>query len=146
MNNAFNHFLLPVDGWELSPEALEKVIIFARETKARITVLHLLRDQDISTDQVEGQVDACLPRNRPQDAEAYLKVIAKETTAAGVQCETTYAVNQRLHDVIHDTAEERNCDLILVVPHGRGGIPHFLTGGESEADGKARQKIPFVVV
>lgn len=101
--------------------------------------------------QAEGQVGASerLPENRPQDAEANLKIIATEVMLAGVQCETTYVMDHRLHDVIHHTAAERNCDLILVVPHGQGGIPCFLTGGKSEEDkeeGLALHKIPFVVV
>ncbi len=80
----------------------------------------------MSTVQAEGPIDAQgrLPENRPQEAEAYLKVIATEVMLAGVQCETTYGVDHRLYDVIDHTAAERNCDLILVVPHGQGGIPH----------------------
>lgn len=148
MNNPFNHLLLPVDGWALSPEALERVIILARETKARITVLHLLRERDMSTVQAEGQVGAPerLPENRQHVAEANLKVIATKVMLAGVPCETTHAVDHPLHEVIHRTAAERACDLILVVPHGQGGIPRFLTGGESEEKGLPLHKIPFVVV
>ncbi|MFS8981413.1 universal stress protein [Cupriavidus necator] len=148
MNNTFNHYLLPVDGWELSSKALEKIIIFARETKARITVLHLLRERDLFAMQVKRQVGAPeqLPETRPHDAEANLKVIATKVMQAGVQCETTYVVDHRLHQVVHHTAAERACDLILVVPHGQGGIPRFLTGGESEEEGLPLHKIPFVVV
>ncbi|MFJ1257013.1 universal stress protein [Cupriavidus sp. CuC1] len=116
----FEHFLLPVDGSPLSDSTFHKVITFAQETEARITVLHC--SSHASPVGASVPVRDRIAQDAQHHADRYLKGIARKASAAGIKCETAYVSSDRLVKVIVATAEERGCDLILIAPHGRWGV------------------------
>ncbi|MFS8980702.1 universal stress protein [Cupriavidus necator] len=117
----FKHFLLPIDGSPLPDEAFHKIIIFARETGARITVLQLISSRnDLSRGDTSVDTMNRLAPD-PQDSTCgYFKMLERDATAAGVTCDTIYALTEKLYETIIRTAEDKGCDLILVASSGWG--------------------------
>ena len=121
----FKHFLLPVDGSPLSDSTFQKVITFAQETDARMTVLHCgSRAFPVGA---PAPIKDRLAQDAQHHADRYLKGVVRKASAAGIKCETAYVNSDRIVKVIMATAEERGCDLILIAPHGRWGVqPHTI--------------------
>lgn len=52
--------------------------------------------------------------------------------ARGLTCDTVHASNAQAFQAILDTAEKKNCDLIVVGSHGRSGLTRVLLGSETQ--------------
>jgi nucleotide-binding universal stress UspA family protein len=142
----FTHLLLAVDGSPLAEAGFRKALEFAREINARITALRVCPNYHLLAYQVEMLTDT-----REQYAKAaaeemtkYLVGIAQEAAAAGVACETTYAVNDHPYEAIIKTAAENGCDLIVMASHGRRGVQGVLIGSETQKV-LTHSKLPVLV-
>lgn len=129
----FQHLLLPVDGSPLSEAAFSKALVFAREARARVTVIRVIPDFHVYTYQVELLADT---RTRfVQEATSisaeYLKTLAAQAEAAGVSCETLSVIHDHPYEAIIQAARERGCDLIVMASHGRRGLQGVLIGSET---------------
>ncbi|MFS8981330.1 universal stress protein [Cupriavidus necator] len=117
----FKHFLLPIDGSPLPDEAFHKIIIFARETGARITVLQLISSHD-DLSRGDTSVDTMnrLAPDAPDSTCGYFNMWERDATAAGIKCDTIHAFSDKLNETLIKTAEDNGCDLILVASSGWG--------------------------
>ncbi|WP_454766311.1 universal stress protein [Cupriavidus campinensis] len=142
----FKHFLLAVDGSALSEAAFRKALVLARGMNAHATAVrvspnyHVLAYQvELLTDTREEYVKAAW-----EEATRYLGDISKEAGAAGVPCDTAYAVNDHPYEAIIKTAEDKGCDLIVMASHGRRGVQGLLIGSET-LKVLTHSKIPVLV-
>lgn len=132
----FRHILVPTDGSSLSQEAVGRAADLARETGARITLLHV-RPQDPA---VYLGVGAIGSPHLGQELQARLDQAARDSLAtaqvrvqaAGVSCEPVLLQGQRPWEGIIQAAQERGCDLILMASHGRRGVDALLLGSETQ--------------
>ena len=60
-----------------------------------------------------------------------LASVENAAAAAGVTCDTVYAISDSPYEAIIKTAEEKGCDLIAMASHGRKGIKSLLVGSET---------------
>lgn len=130
----FQHMLIAVDGSPLSESALRKALAFAREIRARVSVIRVIPAFHLHTYQVELLADT---RERYAQAaskvtEGYLRDIAAEARAAGVPCETLSLIHDHPHEAIINAAQDRHCDLIVMASHGRRGLQGILLGSETQ--------------
>lgn len=145
----FKHLMVPVDGGDLAERAMALGIELARDFGASITAfiaepppaeptsgygaLHYLRDvaaHDLAT---TDHADGVLSR---------FQQLADE---AGVPFAGLYA---RAHDVdgaIAEAARRCNCDLIVMVTHGRGPFGELLFRSRTKGV-MARSKLPLLVL
>lgn len=130
----FKHLLLPTDGSELSEGAIQKGIEVAQVLKARVTGLYVIPEFHIFTYRTEMLEDT--RDEYAQDCEAhaaqYLGVIEKAAKGAGVPSEKVTATHDHPYEAIIKTAEERDCDLIVMASHGRRGVQGVLLGSETQ--------------
>jgi len=128
----FKHLLIAVDGSPLAESAFHKAIALAREMNARATAVRACPNYHVLTYQVEMLTDTReeYVKAAREEATRYLNGLAGEAGAAGVECQTTYAVNDHPYEAIIKTAEVKDCDLIVMASHGRRGVQGLLIGSE----------------
>lgn len=142
----FKHILIPTDGTELSRAAIAKGMALARSVGARTTILtaslnfHVLAtDPVMVTDTKERYTKDAEEAARKRLAEAGEVARALEVPYEGV-----HVFSDHPYRAIIDTAQGRNCDLILMASHGRKGASALLLGSETQKV-LAHCKIPVLV-
>jgi nucleotide-binding universal stress UspA family protein len=120
--------LLPVDGSDLSLEALPGVIEFADLFEARIVLFRVLEKKEAAT---------------AADAEKQLRAIAKTIEKAGVE---TLSVIERGEpvDQILKAVRFHEIDLLAMTTHGRSGLSRAVTGSVTE-EVLRRATVPLLI-
>ena len=134
----YHHLLIPTDGSELAEKAVRAGIEFAQSVGARITAFTAVPEY-----QLPGPAEVMSHKRvvslqeheerAKQQAQTVLADIARRAAAAGVSCESDYALCDRPHEAIIDAAKKHGCDLIFMASHGRSGWGEFLHGSETKA-------------
>jgi nucleotide-binding universal stress UspA family protein len=126
----FRHMLVPVDGSKLSEEAISAAIAFAQKAgeAGKIT---LLRVKQIELAFYPPESAYTIPKGMQPEVEAYLRKLAETIKAQGVQVETLGSYGDPATTIV-EVAEERNCDMIVMVTHGRKGGSRLLHGSVAD--------------
>jgi nucleotide-binding universal stress UspA family protein len=119
----FKHLLVPLDGSELSEEALPAALYLARTIGAQVTLLHVIEHNP--PDAVHGQRHI----TTVEEGAGYL---ASTIQSVGSDAMIGQHVHpNRENDVarsIVDHAEEMGIDLIIMCTHGRSSLRRWLFG------------------
>jgi nucleotide-binding universal stress UspA family protein len=124
----FEHLLVPLDGSRLAEAVLPAVAWLAKRLGASITLLHIIEQSQPST--IHG--DRHL--THPDEAEAYLADVAARLRGqvdTPIECHVHTAAERGESDVarrIVDHAGELVPDLIILAPHGWGGLRDIFFG------------------
>jgi nucleotide-binding universal stress UspA family protein len=126
----FQHLLVPVDGSKLAEEALPTALAFAQKAgeAGKIT---LLRIKQIELAFYPPESAYAIPKGVHPEVEAYLEKLAKMIMTQGVQVETLGAYGDPATTIV-EVAEERTCDAIVMVTHGRKGGSRLLHGSVAD--------------
>ena len=145
----FKHILLPTDGSSLSNKAVKRGIEFARKTRVRVTVLHVMPEFKDFADVGFVPLSPALKRRLEDEARAratkMLEVIARQARSRKVRCATLNVANDLPYQEIITTARKKKCDLILMASHGRRGLSSLLLGSETSKV-LLHSKVPVLVV
>lgn len=129
----YNNILIPTDGSELAGKAVQHGIALAKRIGARVTVLTVLPPFHIFTtdaQMIEDTPDQYKARMQ-KHAQKTLGGVAEAAQAAGVKCETVQVAHEHPYLAIIDTAESKDCDLIVMASHGRHGMSAIVLGSET---------------
>lgn len=144
----FKHLLLPIDGSELSLMATRRAAEFASEINATITLLFVKPEYPVSYYGDGALIDPTTPEEfgklTDTIADRNLKAAAAICTSAGVSFTLHTETSDVPYEVIVDTAEQKQCDLIFMASHGRRGITSLLLGSETQKV-LTHSKIPVLV-
>lgn len=144
----FKHVLLPIDGSELSLMATRKAAELASETDAQITILFVKPEYPVSYYGDGAMIDPTPPdefgKLTSAIAQRNLKAAEEICAAAGVTTTTLSETSDAPYEVIVETAQNRDCDLIFMASHGRRGISGLLLGSETQKV-LTHSKIPVLV-
>jgi nucleotide-binding universal stress UspA family protein len=130
----YKHILIPIDGSSLANSGLEQALALARELGASVTVLTVTSPFEMpamETVQLEG-VRGVYENQTRELAASYLSEAAGKASTAGVACVTEMRESESPYQVIVDVAMTRNCDLIAMSSHGRGGMAALLLGSQTQ--------------
>jgi nucleotide-binding universal stress UspA family protein/hemerythrin-like domain-containing protein len=128
----YRHFLVPLDGTELSMANVSAAVQFASSIGARLTFFHARPDPGARSARLRrsrtGNSDA--PRVSLADIEAQIRaasraLIAKAGAAAaaqGVAFDTLAVVDDHPSAAIVRAARQCGCDLIVMASHGVGSL------------------------
>ncbi len=129
----FKHILLPIDGSELSLRAAKVGIELAQACGARVYALHV-----VPAFQALIYMSEALAPSEPAYTEQamalaveYLAQVQHLAEEAGVEYSGSYDVAERPHEIILQTAREKDCDLVVMASHGRRGLSRLLLGSET---------------
>jgi nucleotide-binding universal stress UspA family protein len=143
----YKHILLPTDGSALSSVAIEAGLRFARAVGAKVTGFYVMVERQPESFEDYAPVEAKAPKLEElakQEADEYLKVIADQARALGVDCQTCSMRHVAPYQAIITMAAQTGCDLIVMASHGRKGITGDLVGSET-ARVISHCKIPVLV-
>jgi len=131
----YKHILIPVDGSEPSNHALQTAISLAKESGARLRLIHVMDNSAYLTGyDVIGFSHADMFNAL---REGGLKVLCEAASAAqaqGLQADQLLVdrIGARLGDAVATTATQSGADLIVVGTHGRRGPSRLLLGSGAE--------------
>lgn len=144
----FKHILVPTDGSQLSREAVERAVMFAKESGARITFFYAKPEYPVAFYGEGALIDPTTPEKFAQMAEQQAQDIlngcARLAADAGVECTTVSKTSDVPYEAIIETAETVGCDLIFMASHGRRGLGALLLGSETQKV-LTHSKIPVLV-
>jgi nucleotide-binding universal stress UspA family protein len=131
----FKNILVPTDGSKLSSKSVKEAIELAKQTKAKVTALHVYPKFSGSPYGTFGPAEDILEEAHKNQARAegdsMFAGIQKLTDAAGVQLESVLVESNDVWKQIIGTAKKKKCDLICMASHGRRGISGVLLGSET---------------
>mgnify|MGYP001022746691 CR=1 FL=1 len=129
----FQHILLPTDGSQLSRDAAERAVAFAKAGNARITALYAksVGSTENYGDLIEPEALERLMVGPEVKSKEYLGFIKKLCKDAGVHCTAISVFSDTPWEAIINAADDHDCDLIFMSKHGRGGLSSLLLGSET---------------
>lgn len=144
----FKHILVPTDGSQLSQQAVQRAIDFAKEIGARITFFYAKPEYPVTFYGEGALIDPTTPEKfaqmTEQQAREILDACAEQAAAAGVACATLSQTSDVPYEAIIAAATTAGCDLIFMASHGRRGIGALLLGSETQKV-LTHSKIPVLV-
>jgi len=145
----YTHLLVPVDGSQLSEQAMRHSVAFARQLGARITAFVAEPGGPLpAVGQTASGLQRELEEHRARTerhAHELLRRFEATARAAGVAFSGQPVWTERIDDAIVSAAAEHGCDMIVMVTHGRHGLSRLWHGSHTEAV-MARTKLPLLVL
>lgn len=132
----YEKILVPTDGSTLSERAVEHAIALAARIGASVVALHAyprIPGAPYGTfgPAAELLADARAARARA-DADALFERARAAAEDAAVTLETVLVEATDVYRQIIAVARRRNCDLICMASHGRGGVSALVLGSETQ--------------
>jgi nucleotide-binding universal stress UspA family protein len=127
----YRRILVAVDGSYTSSLALQEAVKLAKETKARLHLVHVI---DV-TPAVEGGLNPeTFRRMIREEGNDLLRHVASLAGQAGVDAETVMleASRRKFSKAIANEAQRWEADLIVMGTHGRIGIARLVLGSVAE--------------
>jgi len=142
----YKHILIPTDGWNLAEKAVLHGITLAKEIGAKITALTVSEPFHIIAFEpaMIADTSASYKKRTEEMAARTLGAVATAAKAAGIACETVHVEDENPYKAIIDTAESKQCDLIVMASHGRRGMSAIVLGSET-VKVLTHSKIPVLV-
>ena len=126
--------LVPTDGTEFCERAIRHGVDLAKLVQAKVvgvTVtlpLHSAVPRSLIPKNLAGIIHA----ETAKLADEKLSVIQRLAQETGVQVETVRQSNDHPWEAIVRTANDKNCDLIVMASHGRRGVSAVVMGSETQ--------------
>jgi nucleotide-binding universal stress UspA family protein len=126
----YDRILVPTDGSEASDAAVSHALDLAAEHGATLLAVYVVDTASIAGMTMETTWEGVSDMLYREGEEALDEVTAL-ATERGVPVETS-VVEGAPARMILEHAEERNCDVVVMGTHGRGGIDRLLLGSVTE--------------
>ncbi len=131
----FKNILVPTDGSKLSQKAVKEAIDLARDSKAKVTALHVFPKFSGSPYGTFGPSEDILEEAHLNQANAegerLFAALRKSADAAGVPFDAVLVENNDVWKQVISTAKKKKCDLICMASHGRRGLAGVVLGSET---------------
>jgi nucleotide-binding universal stress UspA family protein len=126
----YTHILIATDGSELAGKAVAAGLALAKRVGAKVTAVTAIEpwlsiaSSDTAAAFMEYQKAA------EHDAARILGQVSTTAQEHGVQCEAV-TVTESAAKAIIETANSKQCDLIVMSSHGRRGLARVLLGSQA---------------
>ncbi|MEO5934389.1 MAG: universal stress protein [Duganella sp.] len=130
----FKHILFPTDGEAPSVVALAPCLAFARDSGARLTILHVSTPFHVWSTRPDVLADTPgeYASHSLTHARACLEPVVAAARAHGVTYETLTIEHEHPYQAIIEAARTHDCDLVAMASHGRRGVQALLLGSETQ--------------
>lgn len=139
----YERILVPVDASPRVGGFVDTAIELARTHDAALLVLHVIQREPIVGMPMEPAWPGLADVVRA-DGEAAVDAVEARAEAAGVAIDTEVVAGNPSQEIVR-TAEERDCDVIVMGTHGRAGINRLLLGSVSEGVVR-RSNVPVLTI
>ena len=142
-----HHILIPLDGSERAEAALEPAVELGWLTRARYTLVRVVRPQVVETyaDVISAQLDEHEIEHELRHARDYLEGVADRLRALRFRVNTRAVVHSNVAQAIAHEAQEQRADMIALGTHGRSGWSR-LTAGSVTQDIVHEAHVPVLAV
>ncbi|HEX2530105.1 MAG TPA: universal stress protein [Burkholderiaceae bacterium] len=128
----YKHILLPTDGSELSRQAVQSAVLFAKNVGATVTGIYVAPLPHLGYLDAWMHHDADFAEHKKalfdKFATEYLSFVANSALAEGVPCACKEVEADEPYKAILSEAERSRCDLIFMASHGWRGDTAQLLG------------------
>jgi len=131
---SYKRILVPVDGSPTSAKGLKEAIKLARESRAKLRLIHVVEEYAaFSAPELGANVGPLLDALKAAGRKALARV-ERSARAAGVRPETALVEDfgGRVADAIVRQAKRWRADLIVMGTHGRRGVKRVLLGSDAD--------------
>jgi nucleotide-binding universal stress UspA family protein len=133
----YQHILISTDGSEIAQKGVDHGLALAKALGAKATIIIAADSQfPLVADEIGLSATA---------AETVLTDAREAAGRAGVEAETLLLTHNSPDEAIVETAQARNCDLIAMSSHGRGGFRRLILGSVT-SEVLANSPVPVLVV
>ena len=144
----YKRILIATDGSEVARKGVDHGLSLAKSVGAKVTVVMVTERFLIyaGPDWIPGPTE--MAQYEARQKEAATKVLADVKAAAdglGVDAETVHVPEAQPAEAIIATANERQCDLIVMASHGRRGLRRLLLGSQT-SEVLVSSPVPVLVV
>lgn len=133
---SYSHLLVPIDGSDLSDQAIAKAVDLAKTLGARITFFHAEPGLPVALAGLGEQVDPrtldMLVTASRQQTREILNQASRTAEAAGVSADSRSVMNPIPSEAIAEAASAVGADLIVMASHGRRGLGALVLGSETQ--------------
>lgn len=144
----YKRILIPVDGSEISTQALRHAINLAQEQHAKLYILNVIDEYILPTGETFFDFDkfeSTLKKQSQNILDKAAEIARQFSVEFEVKSSLLEPLQGRVADRIVEIAKEWTADLIVIGSHGRHGIERLLLG--SVADGVIRiATIPLLLI
>jgi nucleotide-binding universal stress UspA family protein len=122
----YSHILVATDGSKFSEAAVCYSMRLAKDTKAKLTVIHVAN--------VHGYVEVLwhdMKKKYREEGEKVLREVKEHCMLEGVDAELILKEGVPYLKII-ETAKQLHCDLIVLGSHGHTGLEKILLGSVAE--------------
>ena len=145
----FQHLLVPIDGSELSERAAQTSLTLAAKLGAKVTAfvaepLPPMPNEATGMNSYARKAEEHRVRTEAH-AQEVLKRFGALCAEQGVAFKGEYKRTDGVDDAIILAAKEFDCDLVVMVTHGRGAFGELLFGSHTK-NVLARSKLPLLVL
>ena len=143
----YKRILLPTDGTEFCERAIQHGVDLAKRLGASVvgvTVTQPLHSA-VPRSFIPKNLAGIIHNETAKLADEKLCTVRKTAEAAAVQAELERVSNDHPWQGIVDTAQDKNCDLIVMASHGRRGLAGIVLGSETHKV-LTHSKIPVLVI
>ncbi len=145
----FKHLLVPVDGSELSERAAQVSLELAQRLGARVTGFVAEPMPPLPTMSTHAATYMRESEDHIARTEAHarkvLQAFGAKAAEQGVPYQGKFIRADGVDDAIVAAAEEFECDMIVMVTHGRGAFGELLFGSHTK-NVMSRSKLPLLVL
>jgi nucleotide-binding universal stress UspA family protein len=125
----YKHILTATDGSELAGKAVEAGLALGKRRGAKVTAVTAIEPWLLTS--IDTEAAFMVYQKAAEHAAA--RILGQVRTVAqehGVQCETV-TVTDAAAEAIIETANSKQCDLIVMSSHGRRGLARALLGSQA---------------
>lgn len=145
----YTHILAPTDGSELAQKGVNQALSLAKALGSKVTILTATEPFPKVTRSdgwVAGPGDVRrYEEQNEQYAAELLTNITAEAEKLGVTADTLHVSSASAATSIVETAQLRDCDLIVMSSHGHRGIARMFLGSQT-SEVLAHSTIPVLIV
>jgi nucleotide-binding universal stress UspA family protein len=144
----YKHILLSTDGSEVAGKGVDHGLSLAKSLGAKVTVVMVTERFPMyaGPEWIPGPTEMAAYDARQK--EAATQVLGDVKAAAdrlGVDAETVHVPEAQPAEMIIATANQRQCDLIVMASHGRRGLRRLLLGSQT-SEVLLSSPVPVLVV
>lgn len=142
----FQHLLVPIDGSDLSERAIASSIMLAGKLGATITGFVVEPDaQTVGAAAALSRDLEAANSAAAAHAKKLLQHFGARAKDAGVKFHSHFVRTDNIAAAIIQAAADQQCDLVVMITHGRGAFGELLFGSHTK-DVLARGKVPLLVL
>jgi nucleotide-binding universal stress UspA family protein len=126
----YRHILIATDGSELAGKAVAAGLDLAKRLGAKVTAITAIEPWPMIVSSDTAAAFMAYQKVAEHDAVHTLDQVSATAKEHAVQCETV-TVTGSAAEVIIETANSRQCDLIVMSSHGRRGFARVVLGSQA---------------